>query len=52
LLPGSYRNDKCPTSKTEQGQAKRVIKERLRRDRAEKDKLTRDMEEWLEEREP
>ena len=37
-------------SKTEREDAKRVIEERLRRDREEKDRLIGDLEKWLEER--
>jgi len=32
---------------TERADAKRVIEERLRKDREEKDRLIRDVEEWL-----
>ena len=46
-----YEGDECPTCRAEREDAKRVIEERLRRDREEKDRLIRDVEEWLEERE-
>ena len=42
-----YTEDECPTCRTEREDAKRVIVERLRRDREEKDKLIRHVEEWL-----
>jgi len=44
-----YRDDECPTCRTDREDAKRVIEERLRRDREEKHKLIRDVEEWLDE---
>jgi hypothetical protein len=43
-----YDGDECPTCRTEREDAKRVIEERLRRDRDQKDRLIRDVEEWLE----
>jgi len=46
-----YEGDECPTCRTEREDAKRVIEERLREDREEKDRLIRDVEEWLRERE-
>ena len=45
-----YEGDECPTCRTEREDAKRVIEERLRGDREEKDRLIRDVEEWLDER--
>ena len=45
-----YEGDECPTCRTEREDAKRVIEERLREDREEKDRLIRDVEEWLEAR--
>ena len=47
-----YEGDECPACRTEREDAKRVIEERLRRDREEKDRLIRDVEEWLREQEP
>lgn len=44
-----YDGDECPTCRAEREEAKRVIEERLRRNREEKDKLIKDVEEWLEE---
>ena len=44
-----YEGDECPACRTEREDAKRVIEERLRRDREEKDRLIRDVEQWLEE---
>ncbi len=38
----------CPACKAEREQSKRVVEERLRKDREEKDRLIRNMEEWLE----
>ena len=43
-----YADDECPACRAEREDAKRLIEERLRRDREEKDRLIRDMEEWLE----
>ena len=43
-----YDGDECPTCRQEREDAKRVIEERLREDRADKDRLIRDVEEWLE----
>ena len=43
-----YDGEECPTCRAEREQAKRVIEERLRGDREEKDRLIRDVEEWLE----
>ena len=45
-----YEGDKCPTCRQEREDAKRVIEERLREDREEKDRLIGDVEEWLGER--
>ena len=42
-----YEEDECPTCKQEREDAKRVIEERLREDREEKERLIRDLEEWL-----
>jgi len=42
-----YGASECPTCKTVREDAKRVIEERLRRDREEKDRLISDLEEWL-----
>ena len=42
-----YEGDECPTCRTEREDAKRVIEERLREDRADKDRLIGDVEEWL-----
>ena len=47
----AYGGKECPACRTEQDEAKRVIEERLRQDREEKDRLIRDLEEWLEEQE-
>ena len=44
-----YDGKECPTCKAEREAAKRVIEERLRQDREEKDRLISDVEEWLEE---
>ena len=46
-----YEGKECPTCKAEREAAKRVIEERLRQDREEKDRLMKDVEDWLEERE-
>jgi len=43
-----YDGEECPTCRAEREDAKRVIEERLRGDREEKDRLIRDVEEWLE----
>ena len=43
----TYEGDECPTCRQEREDAKRVIEERLRTDREEKDRLIRDVEEWL-----
>jgi len=43
-----YKDDECPTCRVEREDAKRVIEERLHHDREEKDRLIRDVEEWLE----
>jgi len=43
-----YGDDECPTCTTEREDAKRVIEERLRKDREKTDRLIRDVEEWLE----
>ena len=40
-----YHDDDCPTCRTEREDAKRVIEERLRRDREETDRLIKDVEE-------
>jgi len=48
LCRTTYQGDECPACKTEREDAKRVIEERLRRDRDEKDRLIGDVEEWLE----
>jgi hypothetical protein len=42
-----YRDDDCPTCRAEREDARRVIEERLRKDREETDGLIRDVEEWL-----
>lgn len=42
-----YNDDECPTCKTEREDARRLIEERLQRDREEKQKLLDDLEEWL-----
>ncbi len=42
-----YKDDECPTCRTEREDAKGVIEERLRRDREQKDRLIGDVEEWL-----
>ncbi len=47
-----YKDDECPTCKTEREDGKRVIEQRLRHDREQKDRLIRDVEEWLEEERP
>ena len=44
-----YVDDECPTCRTEREDAKRLIERRLREDREEKDRLIRDVEEWLSE---
>ena len=44
-----YEAGECPSCKAEQEKAKRVIEERPREEREEKDKLIRDVEDWLEE---
>jgi len=49
LCTTPHQSEECPTCKTEREDAKRVIEERLRRDREHKDRLIRDVEEWLEE---
>ena len=41
--------EECPTCEAERESAKRVIEGRLRQDRQQKDRLIRDVEEWLEE---
>ena len=46
-----YERKECPTCKAEREAAKRVIEERLRQDQEEKDRLMKDVENWLEERE-
>jgi hypothetical protein len=46
-----YEGEECPTCKAEREAAKRVIEERLRHDREEKDRLIKDVEEWLEDQE-
>ena len=46
-----YEGDECPTCRTEREDAKRLIEDRLRQDREEKDRLIRDVEGWLEEQE-
>ena len=43
-----YDGEECPTCRAEREEARRVIEERLRRDSEEKDRLIRDIEEWLE----
>ena len=45
-----YDRDECPTCRAEREEAKGVIERRLREDRQEKDKLIRDVKEWLEAR--
>ena len=42
-----YEGKECPTCKAEREDAKRVIEETLRRHSEEKDRLIRDVEEWL-----
>ena len=42
-----YDGDECPACKTEREDAKRWIEERLRQDREDKDRLIRNVEEWL-----
>ena len=44
-----YEGDECPTCRAERHDAKRVIEERLRKDREEKDRLISDVEEWFNE---
>jgi hypothetical protein len=44
-----YVGPECPTCKAEREAAKRVIEERLRQDREEKERLIKDAEDWLEE---
>ena len=46
-----YEGTECPTCKAEREAAKRVIEERLHRDREEKDRLIKDAEDWLRKRE-
>ena len=46
-----YDGKECPTCKAEREAAKRVIEERLHRDREEKDRLIKDAEDWLRKRE-
>lgn len=46
-----YEGRECPTCKAEREEAKKVIEESLRQDREEKDRLMKDVEDWLEERE-
>jgi len=43
-----YKDDECPTCRTEREDAKRVIGDRVRQDKEQKDRLIRDVEEWLE----
>ena len=43
-----YDGEECPTCRAEREDAKALIERRLRRDREEKDRLIRDVEEWLE----
>ena len=45
-----YEGEECPTCEAGRESAKRVIEERLRQDREEKDRLIRDLEDWLEEK--
>ena len=45
-----YQDDECPTCRTEREDAKALIERRLREDREDKDRLIRDVEEWLDER--
>jgi hypothetical protein len=52
LCGTTYYGDECPTCKTEREEAKRVIEERLRRNREEKDRPIRDVEVWLEKHSP
>lgn len=47
-----YDGGECPTCKAEREEAKRVIEERLRRNKEDKDRLIRDVEKWLEQRRP
>ena len=42
-----YDGEECPACRAEREEAKRVIEERLRGDREEKDRLIRDVEECL-----
>jgi len=42
-----YTDDECPSCRQEREDAKRLIEERLRQDREEKDRLIRDAEDWL-----
>ncbi len=45
-----YTDDECPTCRIEEEQAKRLIEERLRKDREDKDRLVGDLEDWLKNR--
>ena len=49
-MQDSIEGGECPTCRTEREDAKRVIEERVRGDREEKDRLIRDVEEWLQEK--
>jgi len=46
-----YDGEECPTCKAEREQAKRLIEERLCQDREERDRLIKDVEDWLGQRE-
>jgi hypothetical protein len=46
-----YEGEVCPTCKAEREAAKGAIEERLGHDREEKDRLIKDVEEWLEDQE-
>ena len=45
-----YQDDDCPTCRVEREHAKRLIEERLRKHREEKDRLIGDAEDWLHQR--
>lgn len=46
-MQDSIEGGECPTCRQERDDAKSVIEERLREDRDDKDRLIRDVEEWL-----
>jgi len=50
LCATPYSDDECPTCRVEREDARRVIEERLRHDRDEKDGLIRDIKDWLDRR--